>query len=80
MSHTPHELHDEFPEFAERISALKQSDAHFAKLAERYHELNRKVHSAETNVAPMEELAEMQLRKERAALKDEIYAYLRAEA
>jgi hypothetical protein len=80
MSHTPHELHDEFPDFAERISTLKQSDAHFARLAERYHELNRKVHSAETNVAPMEELAEMQLRKERAALKDEIYAYLRAEA
>jgi uncharacterized protein YdcH (DUF465 family) len=80
MSHTPHELHDEFPDFAERISTLKQSDAHFARLAERYHELNRKVHSAESNVAPMEELAEMQLRKERAALKDEIYAYLKAEA
>lgn len=80
MSHTPHELHDEFPDFAERISTLKQSDAHFARLAERYHVLNRKVHSAETNVAPMEELAEMQLRKERAALKDEIYAYLKAEA
>ncbi|MFP4043077.1 MAG: YdcH family protein [Rhodosalinus sp.] len=80
MSHTPHELHDEFPDFAERISTLKQSDAHFARLAERYHDLNRQVHSAETNVAPMEELAEMQLRKERAALKDEIYAYLKAEA
>lgn len=79
MSHTPHELHDEFPDFADRISTLKQSDAHFARLAERYHELNRKVHSAETNVAPMEELAEMQLRKERAALKDELYAYLKAE-
>jgi hypothetical protein len=78
MSHTPHELHDEFPEFAERMSELKQSDAHFARMAERYHELNRKVHSAETNVAPMEELAEMQLRKERAALKDEIYAYLKS--
>ena len=77
MSHTPHELHDEFPEFAQRISELKQSDAHFAKLAEDYHVLNRKVHNAETNVAPTEELNEMQLRKERAALKDEIYAYLK---
>ena len=77
MSHTPHELHDEFPEFAQRISELKQSDAHFAKLAEDYHVLNRKVHNAETNVAPTEELNEMQLRKQRAALKDEIYAYLK---
>ncbi|WP_371037873.1 MULTISPECIES: YdcH family protein [unclassified Rhodosalinus] len=78
MSHTPHELHEEFPEFAEKISALKQSDAHFAKLADRYHDLNRQVHRAETNVEPVEELAEMQLRKERAGLKDEIYAYLKA--
>lgn len=77
MSHTPHELHDEFPEFAAKISALKQSDAHFAKLVERYHDLNRQVHRAETNVEPLEELAEMQLRKERAGLKDEIYAYLK---
>jgi hypothetical protein len=79
MSHTPHELHEEFPEFAARISSLKQSDAHFAKLADQYHEINRQVHRAETNVEPMEELAEMQLRKQRAQLKDEIYSYLKAD-
>ncbi len=78
MSHTPHELHEEFPEFAARISTLKQSDAHFAKLADQYHEINRQVHRAETNVEPMEELAEMQLRKQRAQIKDEIYSYLKA--
>jgi len=80
MSHTPHELAEDFPEFADRISALKQKDPHFAKLAEQYHELNRQIHRAETNVAPMETLAEDQLRKERAALKDEIYALLKAPA
>ena len=76
MSNTPHELHEEFPEHADKISALKQGNAHFAKLAEEYHELNRAVHRAETNVEPIEQLAETDLRKRRAALKDEIWGML----
>ncbi|MFW2542044.1 YdcH family protein [Primorskyibacter sp. 2E107] len=76
MSHTPHELSEEFPDKADQLSALKQSDAHFAKLADEYHDINRRVHRAETNVEPMEQLAEEALRKQRAALKDEIYGIL----
>lgn len=78
MSHTPHELAEEFPEHVEKMSALKQSDAHFAKLFDSYHEVNRTVHRAETNVEPMDGLAEIELRKERAALKDQIWSYLQA--
>lgn len=78
MSHVPHDLASEFPELAEKMSELKVSDKHFAKLAGDYQELNDKVHLAETNVQPREELAEVDLRKRRAALKDEIYAYLKA--
>lgn len=80
MSNTPHELAEEFPELAEKMSALKVSDAHFAKLAEEYHTLNRAVHRAETNVEPVEQLAEAEMRKKRAALKDEIYSYLKEAA
>lgn len=76
MSHTPHELAEEFPDKVELMSQLKQSDAHFARLADEYHEVNREVHRAETNIEPMEELAEVDLRKKRAALKDEIWAIL----
>jgi uncharacterized protein YdcH (DUF465 family) len=76
MSHTPHELSEEFPDKVDAIHALKQSDSHFAKLADEYHDLNRAVHRAETNVEPMEELAEVELRKKRALLKDEIWGYL----
>lgn len=76
MTHTPHELAEEFPEKIEIISQLKQSDAHFARLADEYHEVNRLVHRAETNVEPMEDLAEGELRKKRAALKDEIWNIL----
>ena len=76
MSHVPHELAEEFPQFADKIHTLKQENAHFARLADEYHKLNREVHRAETNVEPMDGLAETELRKKRAALKDELYAIL----
>lgn len=76
MSHTPHELAEEFPDKVELMSTLKQSDAHFSRLADEYHDLNRRIHRAETNVEPVEELAEVQMRKERGALKDEIWGIL----
>lgn len=78
MSHTPHELAEEFPEHVEKMSALKQSDAHFAKLFDSYHDINRSVHRAETNVEPMDQFAETEMRKQRAALKDQIWGYLQA--
>jgi len=76
MANTPHELAEEFPDKVSEISALKQSNAHFAKLANEYHNLNRAVHRAETNVEPIGSLAEADLRKSRAALKDEIWGIL----
>lgn len=77
MSHTPHELAQDFPEFTDKLQALKENDGHFARLADEYHQINRAVHRAETNVEPVEELAEVEMRKKRAALKDEIYRILR---
>ncbi|MEM7752744.1 MAG: YdcH family protein, partial [Pseudomonadota bacterium] len=74
----PHELAEEFPEHVDKMHDLKTNDAHFAKLFDEYHEINRTVHRAETNVEPMEDLAQNDLRKQRAALKDEIYRYLSA--
>ncbi|MEM7073836.1 MAG: YdcH family protein [Pseudomonadota bacterium] len=78
MSHTPHELHDEFPDLADQITALKTGNAHFARLAEAYHEINRAVHRAETNVEPVSDTAETEMRRRRAALKDELYRMLTA--
>jgi uncharacterized protein YdcH (DUF465 family) len=78
MSHTPHELSEEFPEYADKMSAMKQSDAHFSKLADEYHDVNRAIHRAETNVEPTDQFNEEDMRKKRAALKDEIYRMLSA--
>ena len=76
MSHTPHELAEEFPDHIAAMHELKQSNAHFARLFDEYHEVNRTVHRAETNIEPMDGLAETDLRKKRASLKDEIWGML----
>lgn len=76
MSHTPHELAEDFPDDVERIHALKEENAHFARLVEEYHAVNRAVHRAETGIEPCEELAEVEMRKTRMRLKDEISGML----
>ncbi|MEQ3650262.1 YdcH family protein [Hyphomonas sp.] len=80
MSHTPHELVEEFPDAADRIHALKEADGHFARLADEYHEVNRQIHRIETNVEPASDAFQTQLRKHRMALKDEINTILSAVA
>lgn len=80
MSHVPHELAEEFPEAADAIHALKGSNAHFARLADEYHEVNRAIHRIETRVEPAAEEVEQELRRKRLVLKDEIAAMLAARA
>ncbi|WP_350335854.1 YdcH family protein [Coralliovum pocilloporae] len=76
MSNTPHELSEEFPEHVEKIHALKTGDAHFARLFDEYHEINRAIHRAETNVEPTDDLNEVAMRKQRMVLKDQIWTLL----
>lgn len=78
MSNTPHELAEEFPEHVDAMHRLKAEDAHFAKLFDEYHEVNRAVHRAETDVEPTDDAHMEELRKRRMVLKDEIYALLTA--
>ena len=80
MTHTPHELADEFPEMAQQMAALRQSDGHFAKISTDYHTLNRAIHRAETDVEPTSDDHITQMRKERIALKDAIYTYLKTQS
>lgn len=76
MTHTPHELAADFPEHRDKIHDLKESDAHFARLADEYHRVNRAIHRAETGVEPVSDEAERDMRKRRMSLKDEIAARL----
>ncbi len=80
MSHTPHELIEEFPDQLDAMHQLKESDAHFAKIYDAYHTVNRAIHRAETNVEPTDDLHMSEMRKERMVLKDQIAAALSASA
>jgi uncharacterized protein YdcH (DUF465 family) len=78
MSNTPHELSKEFPDNVDKMHKMKLESAHFAKLYDEYHEVNRAVHRAETNVEPTDDAHENALRQNRSRLKDEIYGMLTA--
>ncbi|MCV0425351.1 MAG: DUF465 domain-containing protein [Roseibium sp.] len=80
MSHVPHELHEEFPEATETLHTLKTEDAHFARLADEYHTVNREVHRIETDVEPASDEVLEDLKKKRLHLKDQIAALLAAAA
>ena len=77
MSNTPHTLQEEFPADGQKISALKASDAHFAKLLIEYDVINDKVHRAETRLDALSDSEEETLRRVRLRLKDQIAAALR---
>ena len=76
MSHTPHELATEFPEHVDKIHSIRKENAHFARLSDEYHEINRAIHRAETNIEPTTDEHMVAMRKSRMSLKDEIYRIL----
>ncbi len=77
MSHVPHELAEDFPGYEDVLHKLKTNDAHFARLADEYHEVNRAVHRAETGVEPVDDFRMQEMRRARMVLKDEIAVFLR---
>ena len=76
MSHVPHEFAEEFPGKTQQLHDLKLNDAHFARLADDYHEVNREIHRIEAGVEPASDERTTDLRKKRMLLKDEISAML----
>ena len=77
MSDTPHELHEEFPEYRAKIHTLKVGNPRFRRLQDEYHALNREIHRGETNIEPMDDFRLESLRKQRLKLKDELFGMLR---
>ena len=76
MSHVPHELHDEFPEAAAELHALKIGNPQFNTLADRYHLLNREIHRIESGVEAASDERTETLKKERLSLLDQVATML----
>lgn len=75
-AHTPHELAEAFPEDAAALHRLKRDNAHFARLAERHHAVNRAIHRIECEAQAASDQRLDALRKERLHLLDEIAVML----
>lgn len=75
-AHTPHELAAIFPEDAAALHSLKMANAHFARLAERHHQVNREIHRIECEIEAASDERLEALKRERLHLLDEIAAML----
>jgi|GEM_PF-5423841 len=78
MAEMMHEIADDFPEFADKLTTMREADTGFAEKLAEYDLLNKKVIEAETREKPTHHFREEALKKKRALLKDEIYTVLSA--
>ena len=73
-----HDLHHEFPEYAEAIHGLKTGSKHFSRLFDEYHALTSKIEALEDKDSPVSDMELEGMKKQRLKLKDELYAMLQA--
>ncbi|MEK8086836.1 DUF465 domain-containing protein [Aquabacterium sp. A3] len=75
-----HPLVKDFPEFRDQIHELKVTSSHFVKLEREYEDIDKEVVRLESGIehASSADLEQKKLR--RVALKDELYAMLKASA
>ncbi len=80
MAAVHHDLVSELPEYREQIHALKTGNAHFARLFDEYHVVNREVMRLEGEGVPVADVAFENLKKQRLTLKDQLYTMLKTAA
>ena len=71
-----HDLAHEFPEHRQKIHSLKIDNTHFSKLFEAYHVITKDIERLEGEGVPVSDAALAELKKERALLKDQLYAMI----
>lgn len=66
-----------FPEYRDLISQLKTTDRHFLNLFDKHNDLDQKIQNMESRIELGTSAEIESLKKEKLALKDELYAVLR---
>ena len=77
MSHTPHDLAEEFPDQHDAMRDLRRTNAHAARLMDEYTAINDTLYRVDNNLEPMSDIESLRLHKQRMTLKDEIARILR---
>ena len=65
-----------FPEYRDLITKLKTEDARFERLFDKHNELDQKIKNMESHIEPGTPVEIEVLKKEKLALKDQIYRHL----
>lgn len=68
-----HSLIQEFPEHREKIHQLKTSNAHFARLFDEYHDVDKHIYRIEEQIETVSDDYAEELKKKRLSLKDQLY-------
>ena len=74
-----HDLIHELPEYRDRIRKLKMTNRRFATQFEKYHDTDHAVLRVEEGFENTSDEYLEELKKKRLALKDELFAMIRAE-
>lgn len=72
-----HDIGREFPELKDKIHLLKTENAHFARLFDDYHQIDKEVARIEAQGQPVSDAYAEECKKKRVLLKDEIFEMLR---
>lgn len=66
-----------FPEYREQIAQLRASDRHFTRLFDKHNDLDHQVKNLEEKRSPAFQVEIENLKKEKLAIKGELYALLK---
>nr|WP_174862567.1 MULTISPECIES: YdcH family protein [Comamonas] len=69
-----------FPEYREQIAHLRATDRHFSRLFEEHNLLDHEVQQLESKHSPAFQIEIDALKKQKLALKEQLYSLLRQEA
>ncbi|MCP5261239.1 MAG: YdcH family protein [Rhodoferax sp.] len=67
-----------FPEFRDKITELKTTDHHFLRLFDQHNAMDQKIKNMEAGITPGTHEEIERLKKEKLAIKDQLYAILKA--
>ena len=75
-----HDISHEFPEYRRMLDELRASDSQFDAIVAKHDSLDDEIRDLEERQQPVADETIEKMKFERAALKDQIYQTLRAEA
>lgn len=69
-----------FPEYRDQITQLKSTDGHFVRLFDQHNALDQQIDRMVSHAEPSTPTQIEQLKKEKLALKDQLYVILKKAA